>query len=65
MLSCVHCKYTDQLPLALGCASSVMEMWIFSSASGCLGSEPHPYMPKHTEHSHHIQYDLCLWNCAP
>lgn len=32
MLSCVHCKCANQLCLALGYASSVMEMWIFASA---------------------------------
>lgn len=42
MLSCVHCKCANQLFPAVGCASSVMEMWIFSVASGSRARVSHP-----------------------
>ncbi len=65
MLSCVHCKCANQLSLALGCASSVTEIWIFSVASGSPGCDSHPEMPKHAECLYHIQSDVCLWPNAP
>lgn len=48
MLSWVHCKCkcANAPSLTLGCASCVMEMWIFSVASGSQGSDSHPAMLK-------------------